>query len=186
VQNASLLPAPAGDGQLPGPRSPPARLCSKAHQRQQREGEGLQRGQPGRGSSSVTHSIMAASGSEKLPLGFGGFFPFPFPSGQQICHCGQRTKWITFKDCFVSNQNSYFQFSRLNGKTIEYKEILRSKEFITTRTPRSQRALLLLGLILFMKHGKSSNRLSSSAKKCFPWSWRYLQQLLYPSQSQAG
>lgn len=42
-----------------------------------------------------------------------------------------------------------------------------SKKFITTRTPSSQQKLLLLGLILFIKHGKSSNILSL-CEKMFP------------------
>lgn len=46
---------------------------------------GLQRGTVR--ASSIIFSITAASGSEKLPLGFGLFLPFS--SGYKSCQCGQ-------------------------------------------------------------------------------------------------
>lgn len=88
-----------------------------------------------------------------------GYFSFPVAVSQRA----SKTNKSCFKNGWMS-QNSYFQFYQWDEKTIEHKEILPSKKFITTRTPRSQQKLLLLGLILFIKHGKSSNILSLCEK----------------------
>lgn len=81
---ASCRAHPQGDGQAEARHQVPSLLLlgsfSKAHQRQRRErGQLFNVGQPAqRQPSSVILSITALGGSEKLPLGFGGFF-FSFP-----------------------------------------------------------------------------------------------------------